>query len=274
MPFNVRIKLILYISLPIILTFYFLYFAFVNCCFLSAFLIASTFLLILGVYFLFTYYPRFDFSKDYKIKEKEILLSFDDGISANCTDKILNILKKYKIQAVFFSIGKKLEKNINLAERLINDGHVLANHTYSHKKLHKASMKEIDTEILRTQNILKIIYSKSNKKVPLIFRAPHGFKSLKLKKYLKKNNYKLIAWTKGVWDTAEISPEWIYRHSIKHNKKGQILLLHDGLGLNNCSKKQKNDLLEALPLIIETYLSDSYKFVSVFDILKKEVKLV
>ena len=70
-------------------------------------------------------------AEEEKVYQKEIYLTFDDGPSSN-TDKILDVLKEYDVKATFFVVGKTDEQSIRAYQRIVEEGHTLAMHSYSH----------------------------------------------------------------------------------------------------------------------------------------------
>jgi peptidoglycan-N-acetylglucosamine deacetylase len=216
----------------------------------------------------FIYHAGFDPWPDIKLnkEQKLIALTFDDGPSEDFTDKILDILKDKNVPASFFMLGKKIEQNHDLALKVLNNNCEIGAHTYAHKKLHKCNFKELNNEIQNSISIIKDLYKEAglSKEYKNIFRTPHGFKSLKLKFYTKKNKIKLIPWTRGVWDTNSPGSEWIFKHATKKPKQNEIILLHDGFGLQNSrDKNQVVGLIDALPRIIDFYKNKGYSFVKV-----------
>lgn len=93
-------------------------------------------------------------------KKGVIILTFDDGPRPWILEKLLPILSKYEIKAVFFVIGKEAEKNPEWIVRLKSEGHLVANHTYSHKCLTKLSNTQIENEIKKTEEIIMKILGK------------------------------------------------------------------------------------------------------------------
>lgn len=63
---------------------------------------------------------------------KRAYLTFDDGPSKNITNKVLDILKKHNIKATFFEVGRLIDENPDVAKRVYDEGHLIANHSYSH----------------------------------------------------------------------------------------------------------------------------------------------
>lgn len=63
---------------------------------------------------------------------KRAYLTFDDGPSKTITNKVLDVLKKYNIKATFFEVGRLIKENPDVAKRVHDEGHLIANHSYSH----------------------------------------------------------------------------------------------------------------------------------------------
>jgi len=263
MPQNVKIKVMLYL---------FLWLAVCVVIYLTMGILGTAFYTLVGVYFLYKIYPKFDFFSDisFNNNKKMIALTFDDGPTEGFTDEILEILKNRSVPATFFVIGSKAQKHKNILKKAILQNCELGAHTLNHIKLHYATYKKIDAEIAPVISILEEAYSTSGKKFKKIFRPPHGFKNFNLKKYLKVNSIKLIPWTRGVWDTDAPGSSVIEERATSQPRINEILLLHDGLGLKeNVSLEQKTGVLEALPKIIDFYKNNGYAFVKVSEFIKQ-----
>lgn len=166
-----------------------------------------------------------------------LLFTFDDGPSIKNTPKILNLLKKYKVKAVFCWPGGNLrtKKQIAIAKRAIKEGHLLCNHSYNHPNFRKLSKGSQWWQILHTQ----YIYRKHLKYKPVFFRAPFCLKTRYMYKLLRKYNMKLLPC--GQIDTRDwsrkTSAQMIYNRVIrgwnyrwKKRGKNSIVLFHDTNG--------------------------------------------
>ncbi len=87
-------------------------------------------------------------SADEEVYQKQIYLTFDDGPSSN-TNRILDILKEYDIKATFFVVGKTDEQSVKAYQRIVEEGHTLAMHSYSHKYSEIYESKESFIEDLK-----------------------------------------------------------------------------------------------------------------------------
>ena len=124
-----------------------------------------------------------------KTTNKKIWLTFDDGPDKEITVFLLNLLKKLKIHATFFLIGEQIVKYPELTKKIIEDGHVIGNHSYSHLNGLLTSNKKYYNDIDRAQKIVN-----SN-----IFRPPYGKISPIQLRTLKKK-FKIIMWDVLSWD--------------------------------------------------------------------------
>lgn len=128
-------------------------------------------------------------------KKKKIILTIDDGPRKNM-ESILEDLG-YKNPCIFYLIGKNIKNNFSreLAKRAIKNGHILGNHSYTHPRFSRISLKYAKEEIEKTEKILEGIYGETGFKKPnKFFRFPYGDESTEVKKYLKGEGYNLQRW--------------------------------------------------------------------------------
>ena len=157
--------------------------------------------------------------------KKILALTFDDGPHPEITPLILNVLKKYRIQATFFCIGKNAEENKSLVYRIINEGHLIGNHTDQHAFTFPFySSERMKTEIDTCWNR---IISAGSPDSPRLFRPPFGITNPFLRKALKNSDYAVIGWNIRSLDTIIRNPKIVIRRVTKKIKPGSILLFHD-----------------------------------------------
>lgn len=156
--------------------------------------------------------------------ENHIAITFDDGPNPQFTPQVLALLKKYRAQATFFLIGKNVEKHPEIAKQIVNEGHTIGNHTYSHSgKIGFFSTKKLVEEIEKTDQI----FQKFIEKTPLLFRPPFGVTNPNINKALQKTGHTSIGWSKRSFDTTRISEERIFDRVTDKLQKGDVILLHD-----------------------------------------------
>jgi len=254
MPTAVKIKTViaifLFASIPISLSIcYFMYSNMI--CILASLLSFS-----IGIYIVYIFLPQWDidFIKARKglSNKKTVFLTFDDGPDPRWTNTILDILKKEGIPATFFVVGNKAKQYPDIIKRIFDEGHELGNHTFNHRKLIMHTNEDIINDVIRTSSAIADITGQ----LPTYFRAPHGFKTRRLKKIMKRLELKLVPWTKGIWDTDGSDCETLIKRFKNSFSEPEILLLHDG----SDAKDAKKSTAKALPLIIEKYRSMGYRF--------------
>lgn len=155
--------------------------------------------------------------------EKKIALTFDDGPSIYTLD-VLALLKKYNAKATFFCIGKNIETHPEILQKVISEGHLVGNHSYSHSKFFDFyNAKKITEEIKRTDMLLEKFTSRKIN----FFRPPYGVTTPSIRRALKVTGHKTIGWNIRSLDGGTQNQELIFNRLIKHISPGGIVLLHD-----------------------------------------------
>ena len=194
------------------------------------------------------------------LPEKTVVLTFDDGPHRRRTDNILDILKTYNVNAYFFAVGRNLGKtgkettinkrNKAVIRRITSEGHILANHSFSHKILTKLNKLEKTIELDKTNQLIKVATGFDN----TLFRPPYGSKNPELESIAKEQGLSSIMWNIDSMDWADPVPESIVQRVMKRleKKKRGILLFHD-------IHKQT---VAALPLLLEKLIKEGYRVVT------------
>lgn len=190
---------------------------------------------------------------------KLISLTFDDGPTFGVTDKILNILKREKIKATFFVIGRKIEKNNLIIKRMADEGHEIGNHTYYHSRLTEINDKKFLAELRRTSDL---IISHANE-VDNLFRPPHGHLPAKKQKLIAKEKYRTVLWTVSADDYLRQkkgmrTADSIANRVVAQTRRGSIILMHDN----------SREIVAALPQMIKRLKAKGYKFATVSELMR------
>ncbi len=164
------------------------------------------------------------FTLSMPVSEKKVYLTFDDGPDPVETIRVLDALKKAGIQATFFVIGKKINKNREIVKRILDEGHVLGHHTYFHKPPGEVSAKQLLVEIEETEKLIVEISGNSSK----LFRPPLGKLSLSKLMVLWKTGKSICLWNNDPKDFACANLEEVLHHFNQQPiQAGDVVLLHD-----------------------------------------------
>ncbi|MBI3719976.1 MAG: glycosyltransferase [Sphingobacteriales bacterium] len=201
----------------------------------------------------------------------KLILTFDDGPSAEYTPKILDILEKEKVPATFFVVGLQGESNIPILQRIYKDGFEIGNHTFTHNNIAKMSPDRAQMEMKLTRLLIESITGRST----ILFRAPYNadaeprtYEELEPIARSREENYLTVNesidpndWQKGV------SADSIYYRTIRMvddpDRNASIILLHDAGG------ESRQATVDALPRIIEYCKTRGYVFTTVADLMGK-----
>ena len=191
---------------------------------------------------------------------KPIALTFDDGPWEKSTSQVLDLLKKNKIQATFFVVGRQAERYPQLLKQIVSDGHALGNHTWSHQ-YHMFNQATAAHEIDKTA---ELVYKTTGVKTTL-FRPPGGFLNNGLAAYAHQKKYAVVMWSADSLDWRYHVPQTLIDRVLREAQAGGIVLMHDGGG-------DRSKTVQALPEIISQLRKRGYSFVTVPELLEMEDK--
>lgn len=185
-----------------------------------------------------------------KGSERQVYLTFDDGPSSN-TDQILDILKEYDVKATFFVVGKTDERSVKAYQRIVDEGHTLAMHSYSHKYDEIYESKEAFAKDL---NSLQEYLYETTGVWPRIYRFPGGSSNTvskvdmqELIEYLTDIGITYFDWNVASGDAVSrtLPADTIVDNCLSgiEKQKESVILMHDA--------SNKGTTVEALPRIIE-----------------------
>lgn len=177
----------------------------------------------------YKYHPPFFVKKLFsdfiwQTSNNKILLTFDDGPTEAATIKILNVLKINNLKAVFFCVGNNIVKHPGLTEKMLTDGHTIANHTMNHKLLTKMNREESIGEINLFNQELKENFNYDVK----YFRPPYGRFIFKTNNLLKELNLKCIMWNLLTYDFVNRIERVKYAVD-NYLKESSIIVFHDNI---------------------------------------------
>lgn len=186
--------------------------------------------------------------------EKKMTITFDDGPHPVYTIAVLDTLRQNNIKAVFFVKGREVAKHPDIIQRMDEEGHVIANHSWSHS--HWFDLFPYARMRQELENTNLIIHNAIGK-TPRFFRPPYGVTNPPLAKTIKKLNLTTIGWSIRSMDTVGKDPEKLVSRIKNKMVPGSILLLHDNLS-------QAEDILGR---ILDMGNENGYKFVPLDELL-------
>lgn len=180
---------------------------------------------------------------------KNICLTFDEGYENGFTPAILDTLKEKNVKAIFFCTYDYVSDNPDIVQRMINEGHIVANHSYRHY-----NMTTVDAETVKDEITILHDYVAENFAYEMnLFRFPEGEFSEQNLAIVQSLNYKSIFWSFAYadWDTSNPpDPETAYNKIVSSVHNGEIMLLHAVSKTNT----------EILPRVIDNIREQGYTF--------------
>ncbi len=160
--------------------------------------------------------------------EKKVLyLTFDAGYENGCTEKILDILKKHNAPAAFFLVGNYMEKNADLVRRMVDEGHIVGNHTMHHKDMSKLEDKAtFQKELTDLEDLFRGL---TGKELPKFYRPPQGTYSQKNLQMAKEMGYKTVFWSLAYVDWKnddQPTAQAAFDKLLPRTHNGAVVLLH------------------------------------------------
>lgn len=187
--------------------------------------------------------------------QKEIYLTFDEGYENGYTAKILDVLRDNNVPAAFFVTGPYLEGQQELVQRMIDEGHIVGNHTVHHPNLGECDEETIKAELNGLNEKSELLYGVSMS----FMRPPEGAYSEQSLAVTQSLGYKTILWSHAYkdWDVnLQLGTKNAMDQVIPYFHNGEILLLH----------AVSKDNAEALDEIIKTAKEQDYVFKSLTDL--------
>ena len=159
--------------------------------------------------------------------EKKIYLTFDAGFENGCTPAILDALKKHNVKATFFVVGNYIETSPDLVKRMVEEGHIVGNHTYHHPDMSKISdMESFQKEI---QSLEQLYQQTTGQEMKKFYRPPQGKYSESNLKQAKELGYKTVFWSLAYVDwykDKQPSKEEAFAKLLPRVHPGAVVLLH------------------------------------------------
>lgn len=189
---------------------------------------------------------------------QKIALTFDDGPHPVYTKQILDILYDYDARATFFTIGKNASLHPDLIRRMINEGHEIGNHTWSHHLTWTLGRDSLLNELDETERIICEISDFR----PKLFRPPDGINTTTIREAAAEMDYSVILWTIDTrdWEQSTKTDDIIAK-VMENVGSGSIILCHDFVS------RRDSVTPEAIAALIPLLLREGYRFVTVSELI-------
>ncbi|MGS4345907.1 polysaccharide deacetylase family protein [Myroides odoratus] len=187
---------------------------------------------------------------------KTIALTFDDGPTPY-TLQVLDLLKQYQAKATFFCIGKQIEQYPAIAQRILEEGHTIGNHSYSHpNSMGFLSTAQVKTEIQQGDAVIQRILQIQTP----FYRPPFGITNPHIAKALRQTKHRVIGWTNRSLDTVMQDDKAIFNRVYSRIDTQTLVLLHD----------TSESSVKALERLLKQLQQDKYKMVNLVTFLNED----
>ena len=190
---------------------------------------------------------------------RRVCLTFDDGPDPEATPRVLDILSLHRITATFFLIGERAARHRTLVQRIVDAGHELGNHGWSHQSLWLAGPRRTADEVRRGHETIGAIAGSP----PRFFRAPWGMTNLAIVPVLRRLGTPCVFWTVQPEGRRPVDPDRQVQRVAARVKPGAIVDLHDADGVPRAGERT----VKALPDFISVLRDDGYTLAGLRDLL-------
>ena len=176
-------------------------------------------------------------------RERAVYLTFDDGPIPESTPFILDILRRFGVRATFFVVGDNVRKYPDLFQQIIDEGHLVGNHTHNHISGFRHTVRDYMFNVEKANAYIRSHF----------FRPPHGWMRLAQYAWLSRR-YKVVMWDVVTRDYSKwMTPDDIVNNVKRYVRNGSIITFHDSL-------KAIDKLHTALPLSLQWLTEQGYAF--------------
>lgn len=186
-------------------------------------------------------------------QEPVIYLTFDAGYENGYTEQLLEVLKKHEVPATFFLVGHYLEENEDLVKRMVDEGHMVGNHTATHPAM--SSITDIESFRNELESVEEKYTEITGKELPKFYRPPQGKYSESNLKHAMELGYTTVFWSLAYvdwYDAQQPTHDYAYSKLIPRIHNGAIILLHSNSKTNS----------EILDQLLTKYKEMGYRFES------------
>ena len=160
-------------------------------------------------------------------KEPVLYLTFDAGYENGCTGQILDVLKDHQVPAAFFLVGHYLQQEPDLVRRMVEEGHLVGNHTATHPDMSRITdPAAFEQELRQVEDLFREI---TGRELPCYYRPPQGIYSEENLKLAQELGYRTVFWSLAYADwnnDAQPTKDQAFGKLLPRIHNGAVVLLH------------------------------------------------
>ena len=186
--------------------------------------------------------------------QKVLYLTFDAGYENGYTPQILDTLKNHQVPAAFFLVGNYLEKEPDLVRRMVEEGHIVGNHTMHHPDMSK--LQDPNAFARELSQLETLFQSVTGRQMPKYYRPPQGIYSQENLEMAKQLGYQTVFWSLAYadWDNrSQPDAQYAFDKLLPRIHNGAVILLH-------ATSKTNAQILDRL---LTQLKADGYTFASI-----------
>jgi peptidoglycan/xylan/chitin deacetylase (PgdA/CDA1 family) len=173
----------------------------------------------------------------------EVAITFDDGPNVPYSRRVARVLDEHGATGTFFLVGKALERRPDVARALMDDGHLLGNHSFHHDGW--SWLDPWYPELQETQDV----FERTLGVCPTFFRAPHGQHTPFMARVIEDHGMTMVGWEASAGDWATDDERLVAKRILDKVEPGSVILLHDGL--DGDVTADRSVVVRALPIILD-----------------------
>jgi peptidoglycan/xylan/chitin deacetylase (PgdA/CDA1 family) len=194
-------------------------------------------------------------------EERVVALSFDDGPNEPYTSRLLDTLDQYDVKATFFQVGRCAQRFPSTTRRVVDSGHVLGNHSYSHSFTRYLKQPRQEIEIIRSQEVFYSITGLT----PALYRPPWLCHWPWVLSTLRHHGLQVVSGTFAhPLEIFQPGAERLSDSAARLTRPGTILIFHDGLEARGGPRDQS---VAAIGPLIDRLADRGYRFTTVDQLL-------
>ena len=194
-----------------------------------------------------------------------LALTYDDGPNDPWTLRLLEVLDRHSVEATFFVLGNFVQQKPEIVRALANAGHVIGNHSWDHPRLIFASNAELRRQVDQTQSAIFDACGVT----PTLFRPPYGGRRPGTLQAVRTLGLEPVMWNVTCYDWKATSADKVIAHARRQIRGGDVILMHDGD--QRAMGADRGHSVEATDRIIAQYKAQGYQFVTVPEMMKKQL---